>query len=186
MTEKLHPILEALNDYLSTATEKQLRTDWEELKQYNECGPEMRDVLQRALGRFEQHDVEQQEKAFRTFVTKFVKEHINEVEYGNKRFSETNKYMYESLGFTSRTNMLNSIKNNTKDAAWAFEELMTWGMSTDYTSKYEVGTIERGRSVLTVYHIDGIGHFTLDIHDEFKAVSKKKQVIEVFEIESHE
>lgn len=124
------------------------------------------------------------EKKFRTFVAKFVKEHINEVEYENKLFSETKNSMYESFGFTSRTNMLNSIKNNAKDTAWAFKELMIWGMSTDYTSKYEVGTIERedGR-ILTVYHIDGIGYFTLDEHDEFKTVSKKEKVIEVFEIE---
>ena len=127
--------------------------------------------------------IAQQEKAFRIFVYKFVRNHINEVEYENKRFSETKNSTYESLGFTSRTNMLNSIKNNANDAAWAFEELMTWGMGTDYTSRYEVGTIERDGCVLTVYHIDGIGYFTLDEIDEFKAVHKKEQVIEVFEIE---
>lgn len=128
--------------------------------------------------------ITQQEKAFRTFVYKFVRDHINEVEYEyENQSSEVRNRMYESLGFTSRTNMLNSIKNNAKDAVWAFEELMVWGMEMNYKAEYEVGTIERDRCVLPVYYIDSIGYFTLDEHYKFKAVHKKEQVIKVFEIE---
>ena len=47
----MHPILEKLNAYLATATEEQLRADWEELKQYNVSGPEMLDVLDAASQR---------------------------------------------------------------------------------------------------------------------------------------
>ena len=47
----MHPILEKLNAYLASATEEQLKADWEELKQYNVSGPEMLNVLDRASQR---------------------------------------------------------------------------------------------------------------------------------------
>lgn len=47
----MHPILEKLNAYLASATEEQLKADWEELKQYNVSGPEMLDVLDAASQR---------------------------------------------------------------------------------------------------------------------------------------
>ncbi len=49
----MHPILEKLNAYLASATEEQLKADWEELKQYNVSGPKMRDVLEAAMQRIE-------------------------------------------------------------------------------------------------------------------------------------
>lgn len=49
----MHPILEKLNAYLASATEEQLKADWEELKQYNVSGPEMLDVLNEASKRLE-------------------------------------------------------------------------------------------------------------------------------------
>lgn len=47
----MHPILEKLNAYLASATEEQLQSDWEELKQYNVSGPMMHDVLEAASQR---------------------------------------------------------------------------------------------------------------------------------------
>lgn len=44
-------ILEKLNEYLKNASEEQLEKDWEYLKQFNEEGPEMRDILEKALTR---------------------------------------------------------------------------------------------------------------------------------------
>lgn len=49
----MHPILEKLNAYLASATEEQLKADWEELKQYNVSGPEMLDVLEAASQRLQ-------------------------------------------------------------------------------------------------------------------------------------
>lgn len=49
----MHPILEKLNAYLASATEEQLKADWEELKQYNVSGPKMRDVLEAASKRLQ-------------------------------------------------------------------------------------------------------------------------------------
>ena len=49
----MHPILEKLNAYLASATEEQLKADWEELKQYNVSGPEMLDVLETASQRLQ-------------------------------------------------------------------------------------------------------------------------------------
>lgn len=49
----MHPILEKLNAYLASATEDQLKADWEELKQYNVSGPEMLDVLEAASQRIQ-------------------------------------------------------------------------------------------------------------------------------------
>ncbi len=49
----MHPILEKLNAYLASATEEQLKADWEELKQYNVSGPKMRDVLEASMQRIE-------------------------------------------------------------------------------------------------------------------------------------
>lgn len=49
----MHPILEKLNAYLASATEDQLKADWEELKQYNVSGPEMLDVLETASQRLQ-------------------------------------------------------------------------------------------------------------------------------------
>lgn len=49
----MHPILEKLNAYLASATEDQLKADWEELKQYNVSGPEMLDVLEAASQRLQ-------------------------------------------------------------------------------------------------------------------------------------
>ena len=42
---KKHKILEKLDNYLNNATPEQLAADWEELKQYNQDGPEMLDCL---------------------------------------------------------------------------------------------------------------------------------------------
>lgn len=44
-------ILEKLNEYLENASEEQLEKDWEYLKQFNEGGPEMEDILKKALTR---------------------------------------------------------------------------------------------------------------------------------------
>ena len=41
----MHPVLEKLNAYLASATEEQLKADWEELKKYNVSGPEILNVL---------------------------------------------------------------------------------------------------------------------------------------------
>ena len=49
----MHPILEKLNAYLASATEDQLKADWEVLKQYNVSGPEMLDVLEAASKRLQ-------------------------------------------------------------------------------------------------------------------------------------
>lgn len=49
----MHPILEKLKAYLASATEDQLKADWEELKQYNVSGPEMLDVLEAASQRLQ-------------------------------------------------------------------------------------------------------------------------------------
>ncbi len=49
----MHPMLEKLNAYLASATEEQLKADWEELKQYNVSGPEMLDVLNTASQRIQ-------------------------------------------------------------------------------------------------------------------------------------
>lgn len=49
----MHPILEKLNAYLASATEEQLKADWEELKQYNVSGPEMLDILEAASQRLQ-------------------------------------------------------------------------------------------------------------------------------------
>lgn len=43
-----HKILKRLDEYLANATPEQLAVDWEELKQYNQDGPEMLDCLARA------------------------------------------------------------------------------------------------------------------------------------------
>lgn len=43
--ENKHPILQKLEEYLNNASEEQLKKDWEELKQYNQSGPEMLDCL---------------------------------------------------------------------------------------------------------------------------------------------
>ena len=42
---KNHAILRKLEEYLNGTTEEQLKNDWEELKQYNQSGPEMLDCL---------------------------------------------------------------------------------------------------------------------------------------------
>lgn len=47
----MHPALEKLNAYLASATEEQLKADWEGLKQYNVSGPEMLDVIEAASQR---------------------------------------------------------------------------------------------------------------------------------------
>lgn len=54
----MHPILEKLNAYLASATEDQLKADWEELKQYNVSGPEMLDVLETASRRIENNQID--------------------------------------------------------------------------------------------------------------------------------
>ena len=46
-----HPILQKLDDYIANASEEQLRQDWEDLKQYNQGGPEMLDCLNNAINR---------------------------------------------------------------------------------------------------------------------------------------
>lgn len=51
----MHPFLEKLNAYLASATEEQLKADWEELKQYNVSGPEMLNVLEAASQRIQAH-----------------------------------------------------------------------------------------------------------------------------------
>lgn len=42
---KKHKILQKLDEYLDNASPEQLAADWEELKQYNQEGPEMLDCL---------------------------------------------------------------------------------------------------------------------------------------------
>jgi len=42
---KKHKILQKLDEYLDNTTPEQLAADWEELKQYNQEGPEMLDCL---------------------------------------------------------------------------------------------------------------------------------------------
>lgn len=54
----MHPILEKLNAYLASASEEQLKADWEELKQYNVSGPEMLDVLEAATQRLENEQMD--------------------------------------------------------------------------------------------------------------------------------
>lgn len=54
----MHPILEKLNAYLASATEEQLKADWEELKQYNVSGPEMLDVLDAPSQRLEHEQID--------------------------------------------------------------------------------------------------------------------------------
>lgn len=50
-TKEQHPILQALQDYLDNASPEQLEKDWEELEQYNQYGPDMEELLEKARNR---------------------------------------------------------------------------------------------------------------------------------------
>lgn len=58
MEDNRHPIIKKLDDYLANASEEQLRQDWEELKQYNQGGPEMLDCLNRAEKRIKANNMD--------------------------------------------------------------------------------------------------------------------------------
>ena len=49
--ERAEKMMEKLNEYLINATPEQLEKDWEELKQYNQFGPEMAEILENAKTR---------------------------------------------------------------------------------------------------------------------------------------
>lgn len=114
----------------------------------------------------------QTKEKLKTFIYKFVKTHYDEL-----------KEMPIDYGFNDKSDMLGNIKHNDSDAAWAFFELMNWGMNTNYKQNYCVGYMEDDTPV---YKIDDI-YFVYGEPDNsneygmFIEVKKTIKTIELFE-----
>lgn len=114
----------------------------------------------------------------KSFIYNFVKNHYDEL-----------KETPEMYGFNNKSDMLGCIKQNEGDAAWAFFELMDWGMKTDYKKDYLVGYME---DYTPVYKIDNV-YFAYDAplhHDapcvfndygKFIEIKRTTKTVEVFE-----
>lgn len=100
-------------------------------------------------------------------VYNFVKSHLDEL-------NDTPEF----LGFKSKKDMLNCIKNNEEDAIWAIQELMVWGLKKDYTKELIAGNMQ-DEYESAVYKIDDI-YFTC-CGNEFKQVKLTTKTIQVFE-----
>lgn len=109
----------------------------------------------------------------KSFIYKFVKDHYDEL-----------KEMPIDYGFNDKSDMLGSIKQNESDAAWAFFELMDWGMNTNYKKEYLVGYTE---DYNPVYKIDDI-YFVYGEPDnsneygKFIEMKLTTKTVEVFEM----
>ena len=69
------------------------------------------------------------EKALCSFMYEFVKKHKAEIKD-------------RDFGFKHHDEMLECIKNNWTDAAWALTELCWWGMNTDYSKEFKVAKLD--------------------------------------------
>lgn len=57
----MEKVFEEMLKYLSTASKEQLREDWENLKEFNNYGPFMGDILEDAIRRNEASHIEAQD-----------------------------------------------------------------------------------------------------------------------------
>ena len=92
----------------------------------------------------------------------FVKEHLNEI-----------KIPVRNVGFKNEKEMLNKIKSNTIEASWALTDLLSWGMSQNYSKQYLVDEKEG------VYKI-GEYYFVVEHFKPIK-VEKTTKLVEVVE-----